>query len=91
MMGDVANVKALALQLRGRFPVDYYTVFRCPMLSYAPPACHAPYTMRLPPKSDETLTVSAPGSSTLYQNSGTLHPNTTSLKPPTQPNPTPPN
>lgn len=27
MLGDVANVKALALQLRGRFPVDYYTVF----------------------------------------------------------------
>ena len=25
MLGDVANVKALALQLRGRFPVDYYT------------------------------------------------------------------
>ena len=27
MLGDVANVKALALQVRGRFPVDYYTVF----------------------------------------------------------------
>lgn len=27
MLGDVANVKALAFQLRGRFPVDYYTVF----------------------------------------------------------------
>ena len=27
MLGDVANVKALALQVRGKFPVDYYTVF----------------------------------------------------------------
>ncbi len=27
MLGDVANVKALAAQVRGRFPVDYYTVF----------------------------------------------------------------
>jgi aarF domain-containing kinase len=27
MLGDVANVKALALQLEGKFPVSYYTVF----------------------------------------------------------------
>ena len=27
MLGDVANIKALAKQLRGRFPTDYYTVF----------------------------------------------------------------
>ena len=27
MLGDVANLKALGLQTRGRLPVDYYTVF----------------------------------------------------------------